>query len=424
MADPDINNVVLLANFIGTDGDTTYTPEIGGAFTFNSDTHLEDTVTQFGNTMLYMDGADDYATWGAEADVEFLHNKTADYCVEFFVRRPTIATTGYVFSTRNANRGVIFAIYSDGSFFYGVYKNAGAIVECYGSGGDFVAGTTQYVKISASITTGVKVRIDGTVKATSSYGTPDVTTTGNLALTLGRNAGTSTGIHEVYIGPLRITEGETLDDDDVPDGIFSSTVSITGYTSAASPLGSPAVFGLNDFTAGIQDDSQKYVMQVTGSPILTIPISSWQATIQLDNANFVQAVIPSAGPYIAEIAARQATEEFIIYKKAFAGGVEQLEELARAPLQETPLYSGGYRITMTLRGYTDALAAPASPKTRIMRDVQTVTISASGLTRARCAIDWFLRPGDTATIDGDDITVAYINYYATSGQYYMDIGDR
>lgn len=66
MADPDINNVVLLANFIGTDGDTSYTPEVGGAFTFNSDTHLENDVTQFGNTMLYMDGTDDYATWGRQ----------------------------------------------------------------------------------------------------------------------------------------------------------------------------------------------------------------------------------------------------------------------------------------------------------------------------------------------------------------------
>ena len=425
MADPDINNVVLLANFIGTDGDTSYTPEVGGAFTFNADTHLEDTVTQFGNTMLYMDGTDDYATWGAAEDVEFLHNKTSDYCIEFWVRRPTIASTGYVFSTRNANRGVIFVIFSDGSWFYGVYSHAGSIVECWGSAGDFVAATTHYVKISASITTGVKVRIDGTVEATSSYDAPDVTTTGNLALTLGRNAGTTTGIHEVYIGPLRITEGETLDDNDVPVAIFPSTVTFTGYIDLPGPLGSPAIRALNDFSGLITDYRAFYVMEVSGSPILRIPISSWQATVQTDRASFLQCVIPAADAYVDDLLARLNSSNFSIYRITYLDGAEQKSQLAIAPLETTSYARGPSNYTLTVYGYGDAETASASPATRTMTGLRSIYTTSTGKTRARCDIDWFLRPGDTAVVDGENVTVSYINYYVPSiGDAYMDIGDR
>lgn len=425
MADPDVNNVVLLANFIGTDGDTSYTPEIGSAFTFNSDAHLEDTVTQFGNTMLYLDGTDDYATWGADTDVEFLHNKTSDYCVEFFVRRPTIASTGYVFSTRNANRGVIFVIYSDGSWFYGVYKNAGAIVECYGSSGDFVAGTTHYVKISASITTGVKVRIDGTVEATSSYGAPDATTTGNLALTLGRNAGTTTGIHEVYIGPLRITEGETLDDNDVPVAIFPSTVTFTGYLSIPSALGAPAIRAVNDFSRLITDYRAFYVMEVTGSPTIRIPTKSWQATIQTDRASYLQAVIPAADDWSEELSARLGESEFYVSRQTFIDGNEWLSELARANYETSSYANGPRNTTITISGYAAASVAPASPATRTLTGLRSITTSSTGTMRVRCDIDWFIRPGDTAVADGDSFTVQYINYYVPeTGDIYMDVGDR
>lgn len=60
-----------------------------------------------------------------------------------------------------------------------------------------------------------------------------------------------------------------------------------------------------------------------------------------------------------------------------------------------------------------------------MTGLRSIYTTSTGKTRARCDIDWFLRPGDTAVVDGENVTVSYINYYVPSiGDAYMDIGDR
>ena len=425
MADPDVNNVVLLANFIGTDGDTSYTPEIGGAITFNADTRLEDTVTQFGNTMLYADGTDDYATWGAAADVEFLHDKSADYTVEFFVRRPTIASDGYVFTTRGTSHGVIFAIYSDGSCNFSIYNSVGDIAYAQSASGVFSAATTYYVKITYSAVDGVKVRVDGVIVASdSSVGTTSGTPA-NYALTIGRAAHSSFRQCEIYIGPLRITEGEALDDSDVPVAIFPSTVTFTGYVSLPGPLGSPAIRVVNDFSSLITDSRAFYVMELTGSPTLRIPIKSWQATIQTDRASYLQAVIPAADDWSDDLSARLGESEFYVSRQTFIDGNEWLSELARANFETSSYAKGPRNTTITISGYADASTASASPSTRTLTGLRSITTSSTGTMRVRCDIDWFLRPGDTAVADGDSFTVHYINYYVPeSGDIYMDVGDR
>ena len=426
MADPaDINNVVLLANFIGTDGDTSYTPEIGGAFTFYDNARLEDSVTQFGNTMLYTDGTDDYVTWGSATDAQFLHDKTEDYTVEFFVRRPTIASDGYVIATRGTNRGVVFAIFSDGSCYYGIYQNAGEIAGAWGTSGDFTAGTTHYVKITASTTSGVKVRIDGAVAATATWYEPDATNTGNYPLTFGRAAHSTFRQCEIHLGPLRITKGEALDDSDVPVAIFPSTVTYTSYISLPGPLGSPTIRAINDFSSLVTDYRAFYVMEVSGSPILRIPISSWQATVQSDRASFLQCVIPAADAYADDLAARLNTSTISVYKITYLDGEEQKSRLAVAPLETTSYARGPSNYTLTISGYGDAETISASTSTRTMTGIRSIYTTSTGKTRARCDIDWFLRPGDTAVVDGENVTVSYINYYVpTLGDAYMDIGDR
>ena len=434
MADPDLFNVILLSNWDGSDEDTSYTPEIGEAFVFAGGASLEDAIQYFANPSLYLDGDGDYVTWGDAADVAFLYNRSDRYTIECWVYRTELAETGRIMATRGPGRGILLSTTENGEITFAIYDIDGNDIPLISTAlttaeDVFAIADWYYIKVTvdpyADDGDGVaKLYVNGVLEDSTTVGTQLGYAGTGLALTFGRFADSSSGEHEVYLGPVRITKGEALEDTDVPEEMFTTTAQYNGYGSAPSPLGAPSVFGLNDFTAGASASGQQYVMIVTGSPLLRVPISSWQATVQLDNANFLQAVIPAAGPYVAEIAARQATEEFIVYKASTVGGEEFLEELARAPIEETPLYEGGYNTTLVLRGYTDASTAPATPKTRVMSDIQTQSTDAAGLTRTRCAIDWFLRPGDTATIEGDDITVAYINYYATNGQYYMDIGDR
>ena len=67
-------------------------------------------------------------------------------------------------------------------------------------------------------------------------------------------------------------------------------------------------------------------------------------------------------------------------------------------------------------------AADEESAARVMTAVRSLT-SDPGI-RVRCNIDWYLRPGQEATARGKTFTVAYLNYYVTSEDEYMDVGER
>ena len=51
------------------------------------------------------------------------------------------------------------------------------------------------------------------------------------------------------------------------------------------------------------------------------------------------------------------------------------------------------------------------------------TVSSGSSLRVRCAVDWLLRPGHRAYVQGVPFVVRYINYYAPAGfDSYMDVG--
>ncbi len=60
---------------------------------------------------------------------------------------------------------------------------------------------------------------------------------------------------------------------------------------------------------------------------------------------------------------------------------------------------------------------------RVLREVRAIFTQASGL-RVRCGVDWLLRPAQLASVDGVPFVVAYINYYVSDGDQYMDVGER
>lgn len=157
-----------------------------------------------------------------------------------------------------------------------------------------------------------------------------------------------------------------------------------------------------------------------GVTALRIPISSWQATLQLDRSSFVQAVIPAALEYLTAINALTNPEIIISQGVRYEDGSMQEAELARAPLTTSRYQRGPNRTTITVSGYGTTPAPEANVRT--MRDIRSITIDSGR--RVRCAIDWFLRPGQTAIAGDQTFTVAYINYYANNSDQYMDIGER
>lgn len=202
---------------------------------------------------------------------------------------------------------------------------------------------------------------------------------------------------------------------------------IEGAIAVASPLGGCSIVALVDFTGLLGSALSQYVMDLTTpSGIVRVPVSSWQATLQAGLASYVQCVIPAATDYTDAL---EAATEFAVFRRAVTpGGVPVEYEMARAPAQTIRFDRGPQRNTCTLSGYTAASAPigtdpPPAAYDRELVGVRSISSGAGGV-RVRCAIDWLLRPGHRAFVEGAPFVVSYINYYVTGGDMYADVGER
>jgi hypothetical protein len=206
------------------------------------------------------------------------------------------------------------------------------------------------------------------------------------------------------------------------------TIPTAARISVASPLGSPAVFGFTDFTPALDDAATtRYVMDLeTPDGAVRVPISSWQATLQVTNLSYVGATIPACADWIETI---NAATEFVIYRCTTLITGQQIEqELARAPLDTVQFDQGPTNHTASISGYGPAFEAQTDPDPlydRTLQHVRSLSVYVSGV-RARCAIDWMLRPGQRAFYgEAASMIVTYMNLYATNGgDQYMDVGER
>ena len=193
---------------------------------------------------------------------------------------------------------------------------------------------------------------------------------------------------------------------------------------APSPLGAPAVLAYHDFTGSLGDVISLYVMDLVGpSGTVRVPVSSWQATLQTSSANYVQCVVPACGEWVDAL---NAATEFVIRRRAVLPGDLALEVvMARAPAEQLAFSLSPERYTCTLSGYSTAFAESADPPAKYDRELTGLrTISSGSALRVRCAVDWLLRPGHRAFVQGTPFVVKYINYYSPTGfDSYMDVGE-
>lgn len=209
-------------------------------------------------------------------------------------------------------------------------------------------------------------------------------------------------------------------------------VTIASLVSVPSPLIGAQVVTFSDFSTApeLLRSTEYYVCDIVdGADTHRVKISSWQATLQLDASNYLQAVIPACDQYMDMLTGLSADAQFIISKGArLSNGTNVENELARAPVS-LRFDQGPMRHTCTMSGYSDAFTLPTSPSAvtdRTLRDVRSSSTDTGGR-RFRCAIDWFLRPGQTAIYDEQTMLVSYMNYYVTmdgQGDAYMDVGER
>lgn len=210
-----------------------------------------------------------------------------------------------------------------------------------------------------------------------------------------------------------------------PAKVFAN-VPLRAIAAAGSPLQPGASLAWHDFSSGVVGTVSRYVMDlVVGSDLVRVPITSWQATLQTDDTCYVQCVVHDALTYADEIA---SATDFIISRTATTSdglGIEYV--MASSPLESRITDRGPTAYTATLSGYADAFTpsdSESSAGVRVLSYIRSVN-NADGMLRARADIDWLLRPGMQAEVDGVTMDVSYINYYVTSaGDQYMDCGER
>lgn len=205
-------------------------------------------------------------------------------------------------------------------------------------------------------------------------------------------------------------------------------VHAAAFISVEGPLlyaVSPAVLGWHDFSGAINGAgvARYYMDLITPGGDVRVPISSWQATLQTDSAQYVQCVVPACAEWVDDIT--DATAFRLSRLLTLSSGATLEYQIAQAPLDTVQFAQGSTNHSATLSGYIDAAPVLTWPDgtERTLTGVQSIYTYSSGL-RVRCAIDWLLQPGQSAQVGETVFTASYINYIVSGNEAYMDVGER
>lgn len=200
------------------------------------------------------------------------------------------------------------------------------------------------------------------------------------------------------------------------------TVAVKG----GSGLGSAKTRIYNDFTGAVDPSGALiYVADlITDAGVVRAPISSWQATIQLEESCYGQCVVPAVFDLIDAVS---SATEFIIYRRARLLDGSYVEQMmVSVPVDTRSISQGTSNYTAVLSGYFDEFPGEDElPESmgRTLANVRSLTEGDGGL-RIRSDIDWLLRPGMKAKYGATELIVDWINYYVPGNDQYMDIGER
>jgi len=465
MADPYIDDVVLLLHCNGTDGSTTFddSSSVGHTVGVTGNAQIDTAQSKWGGASGLFDGAGDSINITDNANKDgFSWPSALAFTVEFWVRFNSIGTQQYL---------ITFGTTS--SYHLSIYMNSIGKIIFYMRGVRGTSTTTMatgqwyHIKVSRSTSGNAQMAINGTHEG------------GTYGLNIGNTANDNypliglrhDGAYPLdgWIDDLRVTKGInrytsdfTPPTEEFPNPGYDARIAAatplgapallaisakTVFVDAATPLGAPAVltdavdvvrinaksplgapytYFYNDFTdllSGVE--SEIYVMDLTvsGEPV-RVKIKSWQGTLQTTDANYVQCVIPAITSELAT--SINAATEFTVSRQAEIDGVTVEQVMVQAPITKRTYSRGSINYTCVLNGTTDGYATYETPPAiydRELEGIRSSTVSDSGV-RYRCKIDWLLKPGHTAYVDGVPFVVGYINYFALGSDVYMDAGYR
>jgi hypothetical protein len=97
------------------------------------------------------------------------------------------------------------------------------------------------------------------------------------------------------------------------------------------------------------------------------------------------------------------------------------QEISRADLSSIRMDEGAKSASITLTGYTTT--TNEAPKSVVLAGASYRNLGEDGKRRYRCQLDMFLRPGDTAVVNGESFTVGTITYAIGTKSELMEISE-
>jgi len=150
---------------------------------------------------------------------------------------------------------------------------------------------------------------------------------------------------------------------------------------------------------------------------LTIPISSFQSRLMAEGKSYLSVVAPGDELW-DDIADRQNGRLQVQNCRVLDGEIIQRETVAYCQLEEIRIDKGAVNVSLSLSGYK------AIPESAAEIDIQKVTyksINKGKVSIRTPEIDFYLKPGDTVTADGESFVAGSINISVGESQRQMQI---
>jgi hypothetical protein len=154
---------------------------------------------------------------------------------------------------------------------------------------------------------------------------------------------------------------------------------------------------------------------------IELPLLSFQCRLRNGQNSYITCVIPDMEKYVPEITSRKNGQIIISKGFRFAGGDITVEEFARGNFYSVRYDEGVNSESITIVAYKQS--TNQSPTTRVISDVEYRVMYADGRRVYRAPIDPFLKPGDTADIDGEKIIVDNISFQVSTVNELMEISE-
>lgn len=165
-----------------------------------------------------------------------------------------------------------------------------------------------------------------------------------------------------------------------------------------------------------------YRCYLTGTPDLTLPMSSFQCRRSLDGLTQLTVVIPADGMALMDAIAARVAGDLVIFRgmRIPPSAVDQFDEMLRVSFSSVRYDMGTTRASLSITGERETTSGDS--RTRTLRGVSYINQDGNRVRRVRCEVDTWLRPGDVAALGaGETLNVQEIVYWVSPQSAFMEV---